>query len=324
MKFFLFVSILTGVLLGTTIQLGLQKTPVSTKVTPPFLVRYKSQVKEQFKKPENATILFSFITGNKSGISPYTKNAFKKLNLSFLLSPSGIHFSALFIFVAFFLKKIKSKWIRYAAKASIVSSLFLLPNFEALKRLGILRLLFQVKFLAKLKISLEKIFFLTFSLSFILGQYKASPLGFIFSFAFLGTFFSLRDSSKITLILGLFSTQLILALFLGDKVSLLSIPCGLFGSFLFTLIFPVFVLFLLTFWAIPLNWVEPLLQLYIKGIQLTSKLLNGSFTSSSIFLILATWILMFHKTSPKKYMAFCVLLFLHTNTAMNPVIYSPR
>lgn len=324
MKFFLFVSILTAVLLGTTIQLGLQKTPVPTKVIPPFLARYKSQVKEQFKKPENANILFSFITGNKTGISPYTKKAFKKLNLSFLLSPSGIHFTALFIFVAYFLKKIKNKWIRYVTKASIVSSFFFLPNFEALKRLGILRLLFQVKFLAKLKISLETIFFLTFVLSFIFGQYKASPLGFIFSFAFLGTFFSLRDSSKIILILGLFSTQLILALFLGDKVSLLSIPCGLFGSFLFTFLFPVFVLFLLTFWAIPFNWVEPLLQLYIKGIQLTSKLLNGSFTSSSIFLILAIWILMFHKASKRKYMGFCVLLFLHTNTAMNPVIYSPR
>lgn len=324
MKFFLFVSLITALLLGTTVQLGLQKTPVAPKATPPFLARYKSTIKDHFKKPENANILFSFITGNKNGISPYTKKAFKRLNLSFLLSPTGVHFSALFVFVAFFLKKIKIKWIRYFTKASIVSSVFLFPNFEALKRLGILRLLFQIKFLSKMKISLETIFFSTFILSFVFGQYKTSPLGFIFSFAFLGTFFSLRHNSKIILILGLFSTQLILALFIGDKVSLLSIPCGLFGSFLFTFLFPIFVLFLLTFWIIPINWVEPILKLYINSIQVTSKLLNGSFTSSSIFLILAIWLLMFQKASTKKYITFSLLLFLHTNTAMNPVIYSPN
>lgn len=323
MKFFLFISLLTALLLGTTIQLGLQKTPVVTKPIPQFLARYKAKIKDHFKRPENANILFSFITGNKNGISPYTKKAFKKLNLSFLLSPTGIHFSALFVFIAFFLRKIKTKWIRYITKASIVSSVFLFPNFESLKRLGILRLLFQLKFLAKIKISLEIIFFLTFFLSFIFGQYKISPLGFIFSFAFLGTFFSLRDYSKFILILGLFSTQLILALFIGDKVSLLSIPCGLFGSFLFTFLFPVFVLFLLTYWAIPINWIEPVLRLYVVSIQTTSKLLNGSFTSSSIFLIFAIWLLMFQKASPGKYVGFGLLLFLHTNTAMNPVIYPP-
>lgn len=323
MKFFLFISLLTAILLGTTMQLGLQKTPVAAKSIPPFLTKYKAEIKEHFKKPENANILFSFITGNKNGISPYTKKAFKKLNLSFLLSPTGIHFSALFVFVAFFLKKIKIKWLRNLTKASIVSSVFLFPNFESLKRLGILRLLFQFKFLSKLKISLEAIFFLTFALSFILGQYKISPMGFIFSFAFLGTFFSLRDQSKFILILGLFSTQLILALFIGDKVSLLSIPCGLFGSFIFTFLFPVFVLFLLTYWIIPINWIEPVLRLYVGSIQSTSKLLNGSFTSSSIFLIIAIWLLMFQKASSRKYIGFGLLLFLHTNTAMNPVIYPP-
>lgn len=324
MKFFLFISVLTAIMLGLTVELGLQKTPPPEKKVPSFLNRYKAQVKEHFKRPENANILFSFITGNKNGISPYTKKAFKKVNLSFLLSPSGIHYSALFVFVAYFLKRIKFKWVRYLTKATIVSSVFFLPNFESLKRLGILRLIFQLKFLAKLKISLEMVFFLTFILSFALGHFKISPIGFIFSFAFLGTFFSLRDSSKLILILGLFSTQLILALFLGDKVSLLSIPCGLFGSFLFTILFPICILFLLTFWIHPINWLEPILRTYIVGIQSTSKLLNGSFTSSSIFLILAIWLLMFHQNNTRKYIVFSLLLFLHTNTAMNPVIYSPR
>lgn len=136
-------------------------------------------------------------------------------------------------------------------------------------------------------------------------------MGFIFSFAFLGTFFALRDHSKLMLICGLFSTQLILALFLGDKVSLLSIPFGLIGSFLFTLLFPIFVLFLMTFWMIPINWVEPLLKIYVVGIKFTAKSLNGSFTSSSIFLIMAIWLVMFCNNSNRKYITspfvyFCI------------------
>jgi len=324
MRFFLIVSFLTALMLGTTVQLGLHSTPVPARPIPPFLARYKNQIKEHFKKPENANILFSFITGNKTGISPHTKKAFKKVNLSFLLSPTGIHFSALFIFVTFFIRKFKNKWVRSLLKLTAVSSVFFFPNFESLKRLGILRILFQFKFLTKMKISLEMIFFLTFFLSFVCGQYKSSPVGFIFSFAFLGTFFSLRNHSKLILICGLFSTQLILALFLGDKVSLLSIPFGLFGSFLFTLLFPLLVLFLLTYWMIPINWAEPLLKVYVTGIKFTAKFLNGSFTSSSIFLILAIWLLMFYKNSTQKYIALSLLLFLHTNTAMNPVIYSPN
>lgn len=324
MKFFFIVSFLTALMLGTTVQLGLHTTPVATRPIPLFLARYKNQVKEHFKKPENANILFSFITGNKTGISPHTKKAFKKVNLSYLLTPSGIHFSALFVFLTFFIKKFKNKWLRFSLKLMAISSVFFLPNFESLKRLGFLRIIFQLKFLTKMKLSLEIIFFLTFFISFIFGQYKSSPIGFIFSFSFLGTFFSLRNHSKLMLICGLFSTQLILALFLGDKVSLLSIPFGLLGSFIFTLLFPFLVLFLLTFWMIPINWAEPLLKLYVNAIKLTSKSLNGSFTSSSVFLILAIWVLMFHKNSTQKYIVFSLLLFLHSNTAMNPVIYSPN
>lgn len=324
MKFFLIISFTTAIMLGITMELGLQKTTVPERKIPPFLAIYKSQIKDNFEKRENANILFSFITGNKVGISPHTKKAFKKVNLSFLLSPTGIHFTALFVFIVYFIKKIKLKWLRNITRALVVSSVFLFPNFESLKRLGVLRLLFQLKFLSQLKISLEMIFFLTFIISFLLGQYNISPIGFIFSFAFLGTFFSLREQSKLILILGLFSTQLILALFLGDKVSLLSIPFGLLGSFLFSFLFPLLVLFLLTYWFIPINWAEPLLKIYISGIKITAKCLNGTFTSSSLFLILAIWLLMFDQNSNRKRIGILFFLFLHTNTAMNPVIFSPR
>jgi hypothetical protein len=322
MKFFLFISLSTAILLGISVQLGMQKATNPSWPGPQFIHTYQTKIKEQFIKPENANILFGFVTGNKNGISPYTKNAFKKVNLSFLFSPSGIHIAGILIILNFLLKGIKIKWVKHFSKIIAFSIVFFLPGYNSIKRLMILRIIFQFKFLSKLKISPEKIFILTFICSFLLGHFISSPLSFIYSFAFLGTFFSLRNNSLVILILGLFSTQLILALFMGDKVSLISIPLGLLGSLIFSFMFPILLIFLLTYWCIHINWVEPIIRTYVLGVQMSAKYLNGSFTSSSIFLILAIWVLMYPRSFKRKYLLFCVLLFLHTNTAMTPSIFT--
>lgn len=318
MKFFVFLSLFSAFLLGFTVQVGYHKIKPLPKAVPLFLKEYKFEIKNSFDRPENANMLFSFITGDKNGISPYTKKAFKKVNLSFLLSPSGIHFSCLLVFIGWIIRKIP--WARRFTKIGILISSLLFPVSDSIKRLSILRLLFQFKYFSKLKLSLEQIFIVTFLIAFILGDYQHSPLGFIYSFIYLGTFFSLRDYSKLILILGLFSTQLILGLFMGEKVSLISIPLGMIGSFIFTLIFPLLLIFLSTFWMIPVNWAEPIIRSFIVLIQATARLLNGSFTSSSLFLIMAVWALMMMKNSLGKCAALFILFFLHTNTAMTPVI----
>ena len=304
-----------------SVQSGLSKSIPPKRALPDALSAYQSKIKKGFERPEVANVLMSFFTGNKSGISPYTKKSFKRVNLSFLLSPSGIHLSGLFVFLTFFIKKIKFKWIKHLTKTTMLSTLFFLPGFESIKRLALLRILFQFKFFSKIKISTPHIFILMFLISFLMGHYKTSPLGFIFSFAFLGTFFSLQNHSKLQLILGLFSTQLILALFLGDKVSLASIPIGLFGSFIFSFIFPLCIAFVGTYWIIDYNWIEPILRIFIISIQWCSKNLNGTFTSSSLFLILAIWIIMMMNFSLLRKILLLICIFLHTNTAMTPVIY---
>lgn len=292
-----------------------------TKSTPYFMRNYQERIKESFKKPENANVLFSFITGNKGGISPYTKKAFKRTNLSFLLSPSGIHLSAFFMILFYPFKKSKNKILKRAIKFFILPCAFFLPEYNSLQRSAILRLLLQFKFTAKLRLSLEHIFFMTFIVAFLSGHFHRSPLSFIYSFAYLGVFFSLRDYPKIMLIAGFFSIQLLLGLFSGEKVSLLAVPIGLFGSFVFTMLFPVLLLFLASFWIIDLNWAEPLIRGFIVAIQFISKNLQGSFTSSSLFLILGVWTLMWMKNSNKKYATLTFLFVLHTNTAMSPVLW---
>jgi hypothetical protein len=210
--------------------------------------------------------------------------------------------------------------LKRASKILFLPSLFLLPEYFSLHRSSLLRLFLQFKFITKLPLSLEHVFFLTFLTAFCLGHFHRSPMGFIYSFAYLGVFFSLRDQSKIMLIAGLFSIQLILGLFSGEKVSLLSIAFGLFGSFAFTLLFPLLLLFLITFSFLDWNWGEPLIRGFIVSIQFVAKNLQGSFTSSSLFLIFAVFILMWMKSSRLKYIYLLVLIFCHTNTAMTPVI----
>jgi hypothetical protein len=124
------------------------------------------------------------------------------------------------------------------------------------------------------------------------------------------------------LILGLFSSQLIIALFMGEHVSLMAIAVGLIGSALFGLLFPFVLLFFVSFWIFKINWIEPLIGLFLSFVKSSSVLLQGSFTSSSIFLILAVGTLLHVSYSRKKMAAFCLLLILHTNTAMTPSIFT--
>lgn len=321
MKFFLFVSVTTAIMLSICVQLGMQKTTTTSGTYPVYLQHYFAHIKETFKSPENANVLFGLITGVKKGISPFTFNAFKLINLSFLFSLSGIHIASLLIILNFLIKKIRLSWLRHLSKLLVFSAVLFIPGHEAIKRLMILRIIFQLKFITKLKISYELIFILTFLCSFIAGHFNSSPLSFIFSFAFLGTFFSLRNYSILKLILGLFSTQLILGLFMGSKVSLLSIPCGLIFSLIFSVLFPILLIFIASFWIFHFNWIEPIIKIYLISIKFVAKGLMGSFTSSSIFLILGIWVLMSSNDFKKKYILLALFLFLHTNTAMTPAIF---
>lgn len=320
MKTFLITSLLGALMLAFTTQAGLNKKWPSPTPLPSFLKEYKTEIKNHFKKPENANILFSFINGDKVGISPHTKDAFRKVNLIFLFSPSGIHLSALMLIISFFIKKIRRKFLRRVIHISFLTSFFFLPHFYAIKRLALLRLLFQLKFITKRKISDEMIFAMTFLISFLLGHYHESPMSFILSFMFISTFFTLRHESKLVLIAGLFVTQTIMAIFMGNKISVLSVPVGLLGSFCVSFIIPLLFIFLGSFWLIKINWAEPLISAMVFIVKKSAILLGGSFTSSSIFMIIAMICLMSRFNGRLRLLALC--LFLHTNTAMTPSLFT--
>lgn len=320
MKFYLFICLTSTCLIIWAIEADWLSKQAPKRVMPEFIKNYQLKMKSSFVRPENANILFSFFTGNKDGISPYTKNAFKQTNLSYLFSPSGVHLAGILVFILFFVKKIPSKKGTRFFKFLFNISLFFLPQFYTLHRLAVLRLSYQLNYLAKLKQPVEILFFITFLISFTLGHFHHSPMGFIYSYIYLGTFIAFGMRPKISLILGLFSTQLILGIFFGNQTSFLSIAVGLGGGFLFSLIFPLLIIFFSTYWIFEINWGEPIIRGFVLGTHYFSKIMNGTYFSSSLFLIGAVWLLLCRNKPTYWLTLFTILFFLHSDGCMSPTI----
>ncbi len=320
MKPYFTLCLFSLIAMALTVEFKMNQIRPAEKKVPAIFRNYQNEIKEKFNKPENANLLFSFLMGTQQGISPHTRAAFKASNLNFLLSPSGIHLGGFFLVAGFFIRRFHHKGVRRGLKLSLLAACLALPNYEAIHRLAILRFGFNIKFLAKLKITSEQMLIITFFIAFCLGHYFSSPFGYLFSLLYIGTFFFLGDRPKSLLMLALFANHVLIALFLGSKVSFLGTLCGFAGVFFFSVLYPFMLIFFATFWIFSYNWIEPLISLYIESLKFAAHYLNGSFTtSSSIFLLLALWSLLFLK---RKNIAVAVCLLLHSNAAMTPSLFS--
>lgn len=322
MRFYFRLLAFTAVLLTITVETRMNAIRPPTQNVPALFRQYQASIKNQFIKPENANLLFGFMFGAQQGISPHTRKAFEVNNLSFLLSPSGIHLGAILLIVSFFLKNtIRRKW-RKKIQLILLSFIFFLPHQEALKRIIFLKYGFYLKFIVKSKIRPENILLLCFVLAFICGHYFKSPLGFIFSFLYIGTFFSMADRPKSVLLMALFINQILLAIFLGNKVSLLSVISGFAFASLFSALYVLCFVFFSTYWFFPINWIEPFIQFYVHLLKYAKILITPNLTSSSLFLFLAAITLLVNVRTQRGKILFALFLLLHTNTAMTPAIFS--
>ncbi len=282
----------------------------------PVILKNKGQsFKKTFKNPQNANVLWAFLTGDKSGISSKIKKDFNNLQVSFLFSPSGMHTAALLSLILFLPRKLKKKKTIYILQWPLLIMALFLP-YLAIVRISLLRILILVQRFFKKRIKIEILFFLTFFISFLLGHFRESPLGFTLSFLFMGTFIALRDYSKLITIIGLFSNQLVVCFFSGEETSFLSLFLNLPLIGLFSFLLPFFYLYLILFQWIPYNWIEFFVSFFILIVKWMAKLIQGTFTSSSFFLILAVWMILFKKRK----IYFIILLLLHGNAVNAPCI----
>lgn len=279
---------------------------------PSWLLNYQEDIKDTFKKREMANVLFGTLTGKKEGISAYTKNTLVRLNLIFLLNPGSYHLAAILLFLGQFFR------IKSLNRSGIY---FLLSFFHSkFQFIFLRRILNFIKDKFKLQISRELLFYAVFLFLYFQQNFYSNPIGLIYTFGIAGTFLTLRHQSKKELIIGFFTIQLIINLFLKKKLSLLSVPLGMLLGFSYIGIFLLTILFYLSFWLISINWMEPIIYHFIQGGKFLSKAINGSFTCSSIFLIFAMLILLSQQKSKKHYLLFTLFLYLHTDIAAAPAI----
>ncbi len=315
MKFFLFITIVSSILLQFAHPFGAKTT--TKKLNSTSLVHHLyGSFKSTFQKPENANVLWTFLTGEKKQISPTTQQDFQKLELGFLFSPSGIHISGIVLIAFFLLKKILKRKIPFLLKLSITTTLLFLPTL-AVKRIILMRLFILISQRLKVKFSIEQIFLFTFVIALILGHLKQSPLGFTLSFLFIGTFIALRDQSKFIILLGLMSSHLLIGLFNQTDISPLALLLNLpFLSF-FTMLMPIGFLYFTSFQWMKFNYIEPVIRVFILAIHGAAKLTIGTSLSSSLPIILFIWMILLKKK--KRYMI--ILLFLHAGMAIPPVCF---
>lgn len=318
MKFFLTIFLLCTLMLALSSPYSNSSPRLKTKG--PEIIRgfpLKSDVLDSFDQARNGHAFWAFLTGDKQQVSPKLKRDFNQLELGFLFSPSGLHLSAfLFLLICIFKKFLSSKTTS-RLKLLCYGVFYFFPSF-AIKRIVILRLLIFLKLRLKKSWALEKLFIATFAISFMLGHYFQSPLGFIKSFLFMGTFISLRVYSRWIMLLGLFIAHLLLALFSGHEVSplalLLNIPLlSFFGAMM-----SLSAIYLVTFKWIQFNWMENLVAFFLWMIKKSVKLVVGTQLNTSIFLLLGLWIILLKKD--KRWLVLC--FFLHANLAHSPALFS--
>ena len=199
----------------------------------------------------------SMLTGRVAPLDRWMRKEYKTLALSHLFTPSGFHLSALlWPLLLLVRKKGQRAWIM-AALATLVS---FLPGQNALKRMTVIK--FQQQFFG-----LKTGFFFALFLDVLRGGLSASPLGFTYSFLFLGIIYS--GARGMSLFIWFFIAQVMIAFVQGTSLSpLLLLTMPLINT-LFALILPI--LFLLAFplchWQLTLGlfllkWVQVLVSFF--------------------------------------------------------------
>ena len=138
-------------------------------------------IRESFKKKVNFDLLAAYVTGNKKSLPIKLKKYHKTLNLMHLFTPSGLHFSSIYVFfipLFNFLKK-KNTPVYFLTHTMLCAMPFLLSGFNSIKRICIFYILKVIRgFLRQDQIKQIENFYLillTFLIDGIRGSFNESP-----------------------------------------------------------------------------------------------------------------------------------------------------
>ena len=280
---------------------------------------HHQKLKESFKQKKMADLLIAYNTGNKRKIGIKIKKAHRRLHLLHLFTPSGIHLSALYLFLIPLFYWVKKRNRLFFEGFWLATALlpFCLSGLYSIKRMALFRILWHIGPRMTNKLTCLHIFFITFLFDFLFGNFKNSPLSFIYSFLFLGIIVttSLNHGRPLIALLG---GQIIIGFFDLRAITHLGFIFGVFLTGLFSLFFPLFFLFYWSFYILPLNWGEPLIHCYWYLVNISSKIayISGSFYSS-LPLVFTCVLLAGRIKKRKKRIIFIFFLMIHSNPVFN-------
>jgi len=227
-----------------------------------------------FSKKQNAYLYQSFVLGNKTGLSRKIKDKLKTMGLYHLMTPSGLHYSCLFFFIAVLRRKYKNRYLAYAEIGVGLLIHTFLPGFYAFKRVALLNALKVTNtiFLENKLSRLEVLFsFLIYDIFF--GTFRYSKISFFMSILFIGIFY-LRGMSKFYIIFYLFIGQVMMAYLFGNEVSVMNLILSPLYTMLFSLIYPflcvnIFFLHIFNYSDLIITFLAKLLTLFYQISSLT-------------------------------------------------------
>ncbi|MCY4643097.1 MAG: hypothetical protein OXB88_00605 [Bacteriovoracales bacterium] len=162
------------------------------------------------------------------------KSAIKKLHIHHLFTPSGLHLSSLLWFLGLF--SLKRMFLFF-----LFPLVFFLDGFVAFKRVYFIRFIGELLKFKKIQLDKSYIFIFVFLIEFIFWAHL-HPLSFTYSFLFLGIIYSLKKSSPLVFLLGIWLAQSLIHSFHEDSIILLSLPLCSFITSLVTLSYPLVIL----------------------------------------------------------------------------------
>lgn len=177
----------------------------------------------------------SMLTGRVAPLDRWLRQEYRTLALAHVFTPSGFHLSALLWPVMLFLKRRKHK---IGLIGLIACGLFFVPGQSALKRMTIVKLGQQF-------MGLKTGFLIAFLLDIFWGSFSDSPVGFTYSFLFLGIIYS--GIKGISVFIWFFIAQIMIAFIQGSLISplllfispVINFVLALFLPFLFLLAWPL-------------------------------------------------------------------------------------
>ncbi|MCB9094470.1 MAG: hypothetical protein H6621_05305 [Halobacteriovoraceae bacterium] len=196
----------------------------------------------------------AFLLGDKKRLEKAKLKIYKELNLLHLFTPSGLHFYPFAQLFSFFLNP---HWLT-PLYFLIFILLQWLPGFWALKRILLLKSLYEFFQCTPFRFHYSQVFFLAFSIDFLWGTYREMPLSFCYSFLFLGSLVCCQNKREVYFAL-IIAQLLSLAIF-QKPVYFFSLLLNLPLSLLFSSIFP---LLFFNFWLPIFSFQQSLNQYFI-------------------------------------------------------------